>query len=68
MKIGLYTKVVNTPRQVKLMDDIIGFLLSEQVDLYLHSYLASCLENKYGLPEFDYLCKKNAELDYLCLN
>lgn len=65
MKIGLYTKVVNTPRQIKLMDDIIGFLLSEQVDLYLHSYLASCLENKYGLPEFEYLSKKDAELDFL---
>ncbi len=65
MKIGLYTKVVSTPRQLKLMDDIVGFLLSEQVEVSLHGQLAENMDKKYGLPEFDYLCKEKAELDYL---
>lgn len=65
MKIGLYTKVVSTPRQLKLMDDIVGFLLSEQVEVSLHGQLAESMDKQYGLPEFDYLCKEKAELDYL---
>lgn len=65
MKIGLYTKVISTPRQMKLMDDIIGFLLSEQVEVSLHGLLAESLDKKYGVPEFDYLCKDKANLDFL---
>jgi len=65
MKIGLYTKVINSPRQLKLLEDMIAFLLKEQVDVCLHNQLAEQLDKGYKLPEFGMLCKAQPNLDFL---
>jgi NAD+ kinase len=65
MKIGLYTKVVSTPRQLKLMEDIIGFLLSEKVEVYLHKEVNDLLVKNFNLPIFEFLKKGEDNIDYL---
>lgn len=65
MKIGLYTKVINSPRQLKLLEDMIAFLQKEQVDVCLHTQLAEQLDKGYKLPEFGMLCKAQPNLDFL---
>lgn len=65
MKIGLYTKVINNPRQLKLLEDMIAFLLKEQVEVCLHTQLAEQLDKGYKLPEFGMLCKAQPNLDFL---
>lgn len=65
MKIGLYAKVINTPKQLKLTEEIIQFLLMEKVEVKLHQQLAENLNKRFQLPEFDLLCKKDPIIDYL---
>ena len=65
MKIGLYTKVISNPRQLKLLEDMIAFLLKEQVEVCLHTQLAEQLDKGYKLPEFGMLCKAQPNLDFL---
>lgn len=65
MKIGLYAKVINSPKQLKLIEEIIQFLLMEKVEVKLHQQLAENLSKRFQLPEFDLLCKKEPIIDYL---
>lgn len=65
MKIGLFTKVLDTPKQVKLLDEIIRFLLSEQTDVYLYTNIAEAFEGTYKLPEFSVIDTENPELDFI---
>ncbi len=65
MKIGLYAKVISTPKQLKLIEEIIQFLLMEKVDVKLHQQLSESLNKRFQLPEFDLLCKRDPIIDYL---
>jgi NAD+ kinase len=65
MKIGLYAKVISTPKQLKLIEEIIQFLLMEKVDVKLHQQLSESLNKRFQLPEFDLLCKRDPIFDYL---
>lgn len=65
MKIGLYAKVISTPKQLKLIEEIIQFLHVEKVDVMLHQQLASTINHQFRLPEFDKLCKREPIIDYL---
>lgn len=65
MKIGLFTKVLDTPRQIKLIQDIIVFLLAEKVELHLHTLIAEEPSLRNGLPEFSRLNPDKPEIDYL---
>lgn len=65
MKIGLYAKVISTPKQFKLIEEIIRFLQSENVDVMLHQQLAEHINKTYQLPEFDLLCKREPIIDFL---
>ncbi|MBL7838280.1 MAG: NAD kinase [Bacteroidetes bacterium] len=65
MKIGLYAKVISTPKQLKLIEEIIQFLLLEKVDVKLHQQLSESLNKRFQLPEFDLLCKRDPIIDYL---
>ncbi len=65
MKIGLYAKVISTPKQLKLIEEIIQFLQIEKVEVMLHQQLASTINHQFRLPEFDKLCKREPIIDYL---
>ena len=65
MKIGLYAKVISTPKQLKLIEEIIQFLHIEKVEVMLHQQLASTINHQFRLPEFDKLCKREPIIDYL---
>lgn len=65
MKIGLYAKVISTPKQLKLIEEIIQFLHIEKVEVMLHQQLASAINQQFRLPEFDKLCKREPIIDYL---
>jgi NAD+ kinase len=65
MKIGLYAKVISTPKQLKLIEEIIQFLQLEKVEVMLHQHLASTINHQYRLPEFDRLCRLEPIIDFL---
>lgn len=65
MKIGLYAKVISTPKQLKLIEEIIQFLHLEKVEVMLHQQLASSINHQYRLPEFDRLCRQQPIIDFL---
>lgn len=65
MKIGLYAKVVSTPKQLKLIEEIIQFLQIENVEVLLHQQLSVNLNFQFKLREFDLLCKKEPVIDFL---
>jgi len=65
MKIGLYAKVISTPKQLKLIEEIIQFLQLEQVEVMLHQHLASHMNGLFKLPEFDRLCAREPIIDFL---
>jgi NAD+ kinase len=65
MRIGLYTKVLGTPRQLKLIEEILNFLLAEGSEVYLHGELAEFLKGKFSLPEFDFVGNNSIRLDYI---
>src|SRR5574343_415762 len=65
MKIGLYAKVISTPKQLKLIEEIIQFLHIEKLEVMLHQQLASTINHQFRLPEFDKLCKREPIIDYL---
>ncbi len=65
MKIGLYAKVISTPKQLKLIEEIIQFLHLEKVEVMLHQQLASSINHLYRLPEFDRLCRLEPIIDFL---
>ncbi|MFM6982686.1 MAG: NAD kinase [Chitinophagaceae bacterium] len=65
MKIGLYAKVISTPKQLKLIEEIIQFLHLEKVEVMLHQQLASSINHQYRLPEFDRLCRQEPIIDFL---
>jgi NAD+ kinase len=65
MKIGLYAKVISTPKQLKLIEEIIQFLQLEKVEVMLHQQLAASINHQYRLPEFDRLCRLEPIIDYL---
>ena len=65
MKIGLYAKVINSPKQLLLIEEIISFLFSEKVEVYIHQYIAEHFIPKYKLPEFDLLTKQHKPVDYI---
>lgn len=65
MKIGLYAKVISTPKQLKLIEEIIQFLMMENVEVKLHQHLSESLNHNYKLDEFDLLCKKEPIIDFL---
>lgn len=65
MKIGLYAKVVSTPKQLRLIEEIIQFLQMEKVEVMIHHQLAENLPEKTSLKEFGLLCKREPIVDYL---
>lgn len=65
MKIGLYAKVISSPKQLKLIEEIIQFLQVEKVEVLLSQHLADFLSNYKGLPTFDLLCAKDPIVDFL---
>lgn len=65
MKIGLYAKVINSPKQLLLIEEIINFLFSEQVEVFMHQFIAENFRPKYALPEFDLLTKYHKPVDYI---
>lgn len=65
MKIGLYAKAVNTPKQLILVEEIISFLQTEHVEVYIHEQLSEELHKKFGLPEFGMLDDSKSLIDYL---
>lgn len=69
MKIGLYSKVVSTRNQFELVQEMIDFLTSEGVTVYLHEHLLEELNlNNFeaGSPLiFGQLSLQNKVIDYL---
>ncbi len=69
MKIGLYSKVINTEQQLELVKGMISFLESEGVTVYLHEHLTEELKGNRFEPSntlpFTQLSAQNKMLDYL---
>lgn len=65
MKVGLYAKVISTPKQLRLIEEIIQFLQLEKVEVLLHRQLAENMPGKPQLTEFNLLCKREPIVDYL---
>ena len=65
MRIGIYSKAIGTPRQIKLAEEITHFLLEAKVEVFLHGELASGLKNKPVLPEFDFASNIKPALDFI---
>ncbi|MDI1235616.1 MAG: NAD kinase [bacterium] len=69
MKIGLYSKVINSDNQLNLVQEIIEFLISEGVTVFYHEHLIKEFKN-FNLDintkeVFDKLSSKNKLIDYL---
>lgn len=69
MKIGLYSKVINSENQLRLVQEIIDFLNAEGVNVYYHDHLVNEFKN-YQLDIgstnlFSQLSSQNKLLDYL---
>lgn len=69
MKIGLYSKVINSEGQMTLVLEMIDFLRSEGVSVYIHEHLyAELSSNSFELKDpqlFSQLSKLNRVVDYL---
>jgi len=65
MKIGLYAKVVNSPKQFRLIEEIVTFLEQENVEVLIHSNLSEQLPEPSKHPSFDSLCKEEPLVDFL---
>ncbi len=69
MKIGLYSKVINSDKQLMLVQEIIDFLRAEGVAVYFHEHLVNEFKNyKLEIDHpllFNQLSSSNKLIDYL---
>jgi NAD+ kinase len=65
MKIGLYAKVINTSSQKQLVENIIEFLRTEGVDVFLHQNISELFNGKFKCKEFETILKSDLEIDFL---
>ena len=69
MKIGLYSKVINSDKQLFLVQEIIDFLKAEGVSVYFHEHLVNEFKNFHleidNSQLFNQLSSHNKLIDYL---
>ena len=65
MKIGLYTQAVANLRQLKVIEDIIQFLLQENVEVLLHQDIDPSVNKTFQVPVFDKLSKQGDGFDFI---
>ncbi|MDP2175394.1 MAG: NAD kinase [Bacteroidota bacterium] len=65
MKIGLYAKVINTSSQKQLVENIIEFLKTEGVEVFLHQNISDLFNGKFKCKEFETILKSNLDIDFL---
>ena len=65
MKIGLYTQAVANLRQLKVIEDIIQFLLQENVEVLLHQDIDPSVNKNFQVPVFDKLSKQGDGFDFI---